>query len=141
MFLKKSPHRLAVLEVKRQMRNLGAQWYDFIWDEVDQLASVIYESEEIKAFMYAVYSKGYGLFVATNKRIIIIDKHFYSNFLEEFPYPAVRAIESWRGIFFGKGILYAGNQDITFNWVSKKRLQEFVNYVDERVIYTQGGIQ
>ena len=131
------PHKPIVDAVKQQLRDAGATLYEIAKQETVELARILFDDEKIEAFMYGYYEAGFGLLVATNKRIIFVDKRFYNLKVEDIPYNTVNSVEYHLGIFFGVGKIYTRAQNFNFWWVKKSNLMNFCNFVDMKMYKSQ----
>lgn len=126
-----------VQEVRTQLRAVGASSYQLAKQEIVELAKLLGHSENIQAFMYGFYDAGYGMLVATNRRILFIDKRFYNLKVEDIPYAVVNSVEYHLGFFFGTAKLYTRAQNFYFWWVKKRDLLNFCEYVDGKMLEAQ----
>jgi hypothetical protein len=74
--------------------------------EVKQLPKILWENEVVEDLAQGVYTKGQGLLVATNKRLIFIYKGIlFGITVEDFSYDKISSIQYHTGLFFGEIVI------------------------------------
>lgn len=130
----KRAHSAAVSEVKKQLQAVGATSYQLEKPEVVELAKIIFEQEKITAYVLGWYDSGYGMLVATTKRILFIDKMFYGLKVEDIPFHVIGSVEYDLGWFFGKLKLYTRSGDFNFRWAKKSDVVLFAETIEKIII-------
>lgn len=72
--------------------------------------------EVVENIIAGFYNNGHGLLIATQKRLIFVDKGLFSLKVEDFPYEKITSVQYESGIMSGKiTILASGNKAIIDN--------------------------
>lgn len=100
-------------EVVNQVRSLDSfhQWLNR--KELRELPSILWEDEQIKAVTSGTYEGGTGLLVATDRRVLFVDKGMFGARLrvEDFGYDKITSIQYATGMILGKIVIFAsGNK-------------------------------
>ncbi len=125
------------LGVKARLRALGASMYVLTRPEVGKLASLLHEDEKIEAFVYGVYSAGWGMLVATDRKLIFVDKVFFDLKVDELPYSMISAIDHSFGHYFAKVVVHTRSKDYSFKRIRCKCAENFVDFIEEKMLQTQ----
>ena len=84
--------------------------------------------------MTGLYGSSNGLLVATNRRIIFLDKGWTSFKMEDFSYDKVTTIESQTGLFFGELTIYASGNKEQIKQVPKDfQVRPFADFVRNKL--------
>lgn len=102
--------------------------------EVSELHNILMDNEVIERLLDGTYKDGVGLLIATNLRLIFIDKGvFYGLKVEDFTYDKINSIQYSLGFMFGDITIYThGNQSLIDN-VDKENVKEFCDFVRNRI--------
>jgi len=101
--------------------------------EIKSLNKVLWEDEEPEDIIEGIYNRGHGLLVATNKRLIFIDKGIFSLTVEDFPYDKITSIMYHEGLIFGNiDIFVAGNRE-EIKQILKNRVRPFAEAVRNKI--------
>lgn len=124
---------VAKRSVRGQLRSIGHRFRFFGRAESKELHKILQQGESIVQCAYGYYHGGSGLMVATNKRLILIDKRpFYLN-LESLPYEYIKDIDFVAKFLQGTLYLHAGMKRIVFRSVSDARLRNICNFAQDKV--------
>lgn len=127
----------SIREVRTQLKSLGATSFQLAKQEIAELARVLLPTEHLEAFMFGYYDAGYALLVATNARVLFIDKRFYNLKVEDIPYNTISSVEYHLGFAFGTAKIYTRAQNFNIWWVKKRDLMNFCDYVDGQMLSNQ----
>ena len=78
--------------------------------EIKELPLILWENELPEKLITGTYNNGRGMLVATNRRLIFIDKGMVSLKVEDFSYDKISSIESKTGMVFGSLTIYASGK-------------------------------
>lgn len=128
--------------IEDRLRELGADQYDLLLPETHTLPLVIRPSEVITSIVYGRYKQsngaiGRGALVATDSRVILVDKKFLSLRCDEIAYGAVTAITYNKVGPTATITLHTRLGDInmrTFNW---KCAQSFIADLESSIFRTK----
>lgn len=73
--------------------------------------------ENVYNLIQGIYNNGIGIFAATNKRLIFIDKGLmYGLKVEDFHYDKISSIQYLAGLLLGKLLIFvSGNKEVIDN--------------------------
>lgn len=120
-------------KVKQCLRSMGASPYILSRPEVEKLALLLQDNERIEAFICGTYIAGWGMLVATERKLIFIEKQFVRLKVEELPYQMISAIDHSTGRKYGKVTVRAQRKDYYFRRVNRDCVKKFISYVESRM--------
>ena len=125
-------------EIQSQISNLDGLETFFGRKEIKELPNVLWDDEKIENIVQGTYSNGNGILVATNKRLIFVNKGLLFGLkVEDFPYEKITTIQYETGLIFGKLTIFtSGNKAIIDN-VIKTKVRVFGDWVRARISATQ----
>ena len=97
------------------------------------MPKLLWEDELPERAVQGFYEKGQGLLVATNKRLIFIDKGLLSMRVEDFPYDKITSIQYSTGFVFGEITIYASGNKAVIKQVAKDQVRDFAEWVRARI--------
>lgn len=89
--------------IQEQLQNIGITQSSILWGrkEIAELPTIIPEDEQIFGLVQGKYNGGQGILVATNKRLLFVDKGlFYGLKVEDFGLDKISSIQYETGIFY-----------------------------------------
>ncbi len=126
--------------VEEQLRDilhgLGAFKYETHFPEVTLLANLLQEGEIVKGVVFGRYKhfleglSGRGALIATNYRIILIDRKPVYMRYEELPYSIIAGVEDVSSGALASVILNTRIGDITMKSWNRKSIDYFVHSVE-----------
>ncbi len=135
--------QIAQLPVTKQndddLRKLGAVKYDLMLPETHVLPTIIGEGEVITGIIYGRYKTitdhrvGRGALVATNQRILLIDKKPLFINCDEISYNVVSGITYTKAGISGTVILHTRLGDIHIRTFNQKSTYYFMNAVENNL--------
>lgn len=126
-------------QLKRQLRALGADWVDLRFPETHAMPYVLHPGEEIRGIVYGRYKRddgrliGRGALLATNERVLLLDKKPTYIRLDEVVYDAVSGITYGRVWFTATIMLHTKSGDIKIRTLNQKSAQPFVAAVEASI--------
>jgi len=99
------------------------------------------KGEEIKSSIFGTYeckvmggdSIRYGIFVATDTRMVFFAKKLIGYDLETFPFDNISSIEKSKGMMGHRIAFFASGNKSTMKWINKGDVDEFTNYVNSQI--------
>jgi hypothetical protein len=119
-------------EVREQVGHLDGASKLLGRKEIKELPKVLWKDEAIEQMVQGMYGEGLGVLVATNKRLVFVDKGMLRMRVEDFPYDRISSIEYTTGMLMGSVIIYASGNKSEIKHVAKDQCQAFANYVRAR---------
>lgn len=98
--------------------------------EINELPKILLDDEELYDIVQGAYSGKMGILIATNYRLIFIDKGFMFGLkVEDFPYDKISSIQYETGLIQGKIIIMASGNRAVIDNVVKNLVQRFCDNV------------
>lgn len=102
--------------------------------EVKELPNILSKNEEVLDLVQGFYNKGNGLLVATNRRLVFIDKGLIFGLkVEDFPLDKISSIQYETGIIFAKIKIHTTSNVAEIDNVEKSTAREFAEFVREYI--------
>ena len=122
-----------LLDVRTQLHQIGFKNKYFGWSALRQLPMILERNEIIEHVVTGVYQDGYAVIVATNKRVLILDKKPMSFRAEDIHYEMISQVEHYLGPMFAKLRIRSLSNACEFTSIHASDVQSFANHVDRRV--------
>jgi len=121
-------------EIQSQIRNLDGFETFLGRKEIKELPNILWANETVENVIQGTYNNGNGILVATNRRLVFVDKGILFGLkVEDFSYDKISSIQYETGIFFGKLTIFtSGNKAIVDN-VIKAKVRVFGDWVRARI--------
>lgn len=124
---------VAMRTVESQMRNIGHRFRIFGRAEIKELQKILHPDETIIQYAYGYYHGGSGLLVATDQRLLLIDKRpFYLN-LENMPFEYIKSINFSAKMLQGSIYLETNMKKIIFRSISDANLKKICTYAKSKL--------
>ncbi len=120
-------------EITAQLNGLGLKFRFFGRKEVDELPSIINPGEQIRHCVYGSYQGGSGLLVATDRRILLIDKRPFFLNIEDFRYEMLSDVYFAGRMLNAAVSLNAGTKELRFVSISDARLRKLYTYTQDQI--------
>lgn len=121
------------MSIEKVIKNLsgGEKWLGR--GEIKALPSILWEDELPEKIIQGTYNNGSGILVATNKRLVFVDKGIMSLKVEDFPYDKITSIQYSTGMLMGGIDIYASGNKAEIKNVAKDQVKPFAEYVRARI--------
>lgn len=119
--------------IQKEMALSGAPRRVLRSAEARALTKVLNNDEEIQGCVQGLYAEGLGLLIATNSRLLIINKSFFWTRVEDESYPMINSILYKEGILFGKLHLSTRANQYTFNVLKSDPVEPFISLIDSKM--------
>lgn len=128
--------------VRQELKDAFATPYGLIKQEARFLHNIVEDDEHIKAVIYGLYGEnGFGvqtsnsgMLVATDKRLIFIDRKPLFSDVDELGYEAIIGINVNSAPIFSAVEVHTARKEFHFRNVNKKCARHFEKYIESRVI-------
>ncbi len=121
-------------EIKAQIGRIDAPSRILGRREINELPNILWEDEVVEKIVQGSYAKGIGVLVATNKRLIFVDKGLMGKIrVEDFAYDKISSIQYSTGIVFGKITIFTSGNKADIENVEKQQARGFSEYVRARI--------
>lgn len=101
--------------------------------EIKELPSILWENEILKKLAQGVYNEGLGILIATDKRILFINKGFVSLQVEDFPYEKITSIQYHLGALMGTIHIYCAGNKSVITGVARNQAKDFADFVRTKI--------
>lgn len=102
--------------------------------EIGELPNIMWEDELPEMIIQGMYKSGNGILVATNKRLVFVDKGLMWGLkVEDFPYDRISSIEYSTGLLFGELKIYTSGNQSKIEQVVKDQVRGFAEFVRARM--------
>ncbi|MCC7248399.1 MAG: PH domain-containing protein [Lysobacter sp.] len=102
--------------------------------EIRELPSVLAADERVEQLTAGFYNGGLGLLVATNRRLIFVDKGMlYGLRVEDFHYDRISSIQYKTGLLLGEITIFSSGNRAEIGQVEKSMVRQFGEYVRAKI--------
>ncbi len=120
-------------EVRRQLRAAGFRNYYWGWSAIYQLPRILEEGEKVERAVSGMYADGYAVMVATNRRILFLDKKPMSFRVEDIHYETITDVEHYLGPLAAKLRIHClGNKSFELTSFQHRNIQAFAIHADQK---------
>ena len=115
-------------EVKRQISSLNGAERLLGRKEIKELPSILWDDEQVEHLVQGYYNRSSGLLVATNKRLIFIDKGWLVGLrVEDFPYDKISSMQYKTGFLMGEITIYTSGIRPKYNRLRRSKCEISAN--------------
>lgn len=118
--------------IEQELRAVGMSWYGLRMTESRYLPRIIHQNESIKGVAYGWQPGGIVMLVATDHRIIFLDKKPFFLRDDEVSYDNVRGISYYHAGLASTIVLHTQVQDYIVRTFNKTSLQTLIDYIELR---------
>lgn len=121
--------------IKRIMIELkiaGVTRYGLSKMESQALPAIIHGDEHIGGVVYGKSKVGSVMLIATDKRLIYLDRKPFFNTMDELTYDVVSGVRVDHAGVFSSVVLHTKVADYTLRFVNRKCVKIFANYIESR---------
>ena len=101
--------------------------------EIKELPNVLWEDELPVAVITGMYHDGNGILVATDRRLIFIDKGLIGLTVEDIYFEDISSIESHQGIMSGSLTIYARGNKESIGFVQNDSVRPFSDFLRNEI--------
>jgi hypothetical protein len=121
-------------QITTQIQNIDGLSKYLEKKEIKELPNILLDNENVENLINGTYNDSNGILVATNKRLIFINKGFLHGLnVTDFPYDIVSSIQYTTGLLFGKLTIFASGNKVVIENVDKQRVQIFSDFVKNKI--------
>ena len=121
-------------QVKTQIKRIDGLSKFLGKREIKELPNILWENENVENLIQGTYNNGNGILVATNKRLVFIDKGLlYGLKVEDFPFDKISSIQYSTGMLLGKLTIFASGNKAIIDNVDKQRVRIFGDFVRNKI--------
>ncbi len=116
-----------------QLRNAGVKNTFLIRPEINQMPSILFDNEVILKAVIGGHPSGFSVLLATDRRVLFIDKIFFGVIVEDTPYDKIEAAKFHCGLVFGEISLQLADKDLHLRRVTRGSIKPFVMFIQHRM--------
>ena len=122
-----------------ELKANGADVYDLYLPETHYLPNLIHLDEHIKGSVYGRYDTGRGALIATDQRVLFIDKKPMFLHYDELSFLIIGGLTFTKSGFIGKVTLHTRLGDFSLRTFNLKNAENFVDYIEAQCLQNQQG--
>ncbi len=126
------PDKQHVKRIREELIKAGVTTYGLTKSESRYLPRVIHPDETIEAVVYGQHNSSSAMLVATDKRVIYLDKKPLVTILDEFPYETVAGVEFDVRTLFSTLTLRTRVGNYTIRYVNITCGQKFADFIENK---------
>jgi len=119
-------------DVIRELAQAGVTTYGLLKAESRYLPRVLHKNEHIRAVIYGQHHSNSAMLIATDERVIYLDKKPMATFLDEVTYDVVSGIELDIHTFFATVTLHTAVTNYVIRFANIRCADTFVDYIEEQ---------
>ncbi len=121
-------------EIKSQIKGIGGLDSFLGRREIKELPNVIWHDERVENIVQGSYNNGLGILIATNKRLVFVDKGmFFGLKVEDFPYDKISSIQYETGLLLGSITIFTSGNKAVIDNVEKSKARSFGDWIRARI--------
>ncbi len=124
--------------IQAELRAVGVGVVGIRTPEAKELAKMLHPDEHIGGVVYGRYSGGLAWLIATDRRVIFMDKKPMFATTDELTYDAVSGVKNMKVSIFDSVILHTRIGDYNIRSVNSKSANIFVKYIEHRCLESGG---
>lgn len=124
---------VAYEEVQKQLHALGLRFRFFGKAETRELSHIMNDGEQIQHCNFGYYQGGSALLVATNTRLLLIDKRPFFLNLEDIRYEMINEVDFAGRLLDATVSLHTGNKRLAFRSFADARLRDLCRFVQDQI--------
>lgn len=107
-------------EIQKQIGSLDGASRLLAFKEIKELPKILWEDERVEQIIQGMYNNGNGVLVATNKRLVFVDKGLMFGLkVEDFPYDKITSIQYETGMLMGEITIFASGNKAEIKYLDK----------------------
>ena len=121
-------------KVQTQLVHVGLHSSFVAQAELDELPNILMENENIEHVVVGRYSGGFALLVATNLRLLLVDKKLMFLNVEDVRYDMIAELDYGHQLIGATLHVRSFSKDLKFQAFNKLRLRTFTHFVQHKVM-------
>lgn len=123
--------------VREQLAAIGADFRFWGRAEANELPQLLFDDEVIEGALNGRYEKGFALLVATNHRLLLLDKKPFVLCFEDMRYEMVSEVEYTEQAFTATLFLRKSGRVLQFMSYRIKRLRGLTTFIKDKMTHTR----
>jgi hypothetical protein len=139
----KEERKQRLASIKQRIKNLGYNDFTIFLGrkEINQLPDILFEDEVFENIAIGQLESNTVALVATNKRLIFIDKGFLQLQVKDYRYDKISSVEYELGFATGKLKIQASRNKLIIENVPNQFLKKFADFVREKTLTPAEPVQ
>ena len=121
-----------VERVRMELMQAGATLYGLLKAESRYLPHVIHPDEHVYAVVYGHHNSSLAMLIATDRRVIYLDKKPMATFMDEVTYDVVSGVELDIHTFFATVTLHTAVKNYVMRYVNIHCADKFTSFIEEQ---------
>ncbi len=120
--------------IQQELKNVGAGRIALRTPEAHELANILHQDERIGGVVYGRYTNGLAWLIATDKRVIFMDKKPLHKTMDELSYDVISGVRNMKAGPTTSITLHTRLGDYNIKYVSIKCAEIFTKYIETRKV-------
>lgn len=121
-------------DVEKQLKRIGVNFQYWGRAEKRELCNILTDNEQIVAAVNGRYEGGFAMLVATNQRLLLVDKKIWFLTVEDVRYDMIAEVDYSARLIEAILHVMTFNKTLIFRTTNKRHLRPLTNYVQQRVM-------
>jgi hypothetical protein len=121
-------------EVEKQLTAIGANSRFWGRAEIVELQHILVPGEQIQACMNGRYHGGFATLVATDQRLLLVDKKLFYLTIEDMRYDMIAEVDFGAQLLSGTMQVCTPTKNLAFTTFKPKVLRQVATYIQQRVM-------
>lgn len=126
-------------QVKKQLKQAGCSYAFWGSTEVAELPSLLMDGEEISSAVNGYYEGGFGLLLATNFRVLVVDKKPFTLNVEDLRYDMISEVTYGARFMTATMHIAIPTRTVYFTTWSVEKLHKAVHQIQQHVMDARNG--
>lgn len=126
-------------QVKEQLKRIGCNYSSWGSTEIAELPGLLMDGEEIALAVNGYYEGGFGLLVATNFRVLIVDKKPFTLNVEDLRYDMISEVTYGARFMSATMHISIPTRTIYFTSWSIEKLHKAMRHIQQHVMDARNG--
>jgi len=126
-------------EVESQFKAIGFNFRAWGRGEVKELCKILADGETIKQCANGYYQNGFAMLVATNQRLLLVDRKPLFLTLEAIWYDKIGQIDFYHRMLNATICISSPNKDLNFTSWSHGRLRQILAFSQQKMMAAKAG--
>lgn len=124
--------------VMRQLDRLGANSSFWGKAELAELPKIMIQGEVIEHVRHGYYSGGFATLVATNHRLLLIDKKLFFLTVEDIRYDMIAEVDYGQQVLAATIHVRSFSKDLKFQSLDKRSLRSITHFIQHKIMELRG---
>ena len=121
--------------VQQQLQHLGISVPWYYSGELAILSGALMQDEHIHALLPGRYESSLAMLVATNKRLLFVDKKPFTAIVEDIPYDTILEVDHGMRLIEGRLTVHTRSRTLLMHNWNAKRITGFAAYLKAHIVH------